>query len=504
MKPDPLGLPEAAPPTPPTHPRPPTQNRQPGRWLAPLTVMFGLGTFALAVALFAVLTTLSRAFPVTLVIDGEAYAITARALTVESLLRQLDIDPASGDSIQPPPDTPLQPDMLIRIARARTVTLMIDGTAQLLWTPLTNPAAILAGAGVTLNRDDQVMIDGTPADPAALEGWPIPVSHISVRRVTPITVVIEGEAPRPLRTTQITVGEALYEAGIDLFLADTVSVDLNSAVQRDMTITIRRASPITVIADGDVRRARAQGQVVADALSEAGVSLVGLDYAIPAADSPLVAGMAIRVIRVRETFETTDAPIPYEVVYQADPALELDQQRVIQGGQPGIERTRIRVRYENEIAIEREVEAVEIAAAPVNQVIGYGTNVVIRTLDTPDGPIQYYRQLRMYATSYHPAALGGDNVTATGATLQRGIVGANPTLLPYSTRIYVPNYGVGSIEDTGGPRSSPYWIDLGYSDADYRPWARYVDVYLLAPPPAALDYLLPDWTPLRGRPDSGN
>ena len=65
--------------------------------------------------------------------------------------------------------------------------------------------------------------------------------------------------------------------------------------------------------------------------------------------------------------------------------------------------------------------------------------------------------------------------------------------------MYVPGYGLGLMADTGGPRSSPYWIDLGYSDEDYVPWSRYIDVYLLAPVPAEVDYLLPTWTPLRGR-----
>jgi hypothetical protein len=34
-------------------------------------------------------------------------------------------------------------------------------------------------------------------------------------------------------------------------------------------------------------------------------------------------------------------------------------------------------------------------------------------------------------------------------------------------------------------------VDLGYSDADFVGWSRWVDVYLLLPVPESVDYLLP-------------
>ncbi|MEO1288028.1 MAG: hypothetical protein AAFV93_09670, partial [Chloroflexota bacterium] len=136
------------------------------------------------------------------------------------------------------------------------------------------------------------------------------------------------------------------------------------------------------------------------------------------------------------------------------------------------------------------------------QVIEYGTNVVIRTVNTPDGVREYWRVIRAYATSYHPEALGGDNITALGMELRKGIIASNPNIIPYRTNLYVPNYGIGIMADTGGTRSSPYWIDLGYSDDDWRSWSQYVDVYLLTPVPAEIDYLLPNFRPMNGIPDN--
>lgn len=486
-----------------TRPRPPRPTpRDPTRWLLALAFTFASASLILLIGLLVLLIEPAPPTPITLVIDGAALPFNTYAQTVGDALREANLDPAIGDQVDPAPETLIQANLIIRVDRARSVTLVVDGDARLLWTSLTSPADILALAEVTLTQGDRVIIDGTQIEPQDVAAYPVPASQISVRRVVPITVTVDEESPRMLETTRDTVGEALYDAGITVYVADTLSVDLNAPVYPGMAITIRRARPVTVLADGQTVRARAQGETVADALAEAGIALVGLDYTIPPVSARLIPGMSIRVIRVREELEATTVTIPYETVYQADAALELDQVRVLQNGAEGVETTRIRVRYENDIAISREIESVEITSAVQNHVIGYGTNVVIRSIDTPTGAVQYYRVLRMYATSYHPAALGGDSTTATGARLQHGVIGANPNLLPYHTQIFVPGYGVGSIEDTGGARSSIYWIDLGYSDVDWVSWSRYVDVYLLTPVPADLDYMLPAWTPMAGRPDN--
>ncbi|MFN8565455.1 MAG: G5 domain-containing protein [Anaerolineae bacterium] len=305
-----------------------------------------------------------------------------------------------------------------------------------------------------------------------------------------VTLRIHDEdGSRVLRTTGATVGEALFDAGITLYLTDSTTPDLNAPLTNDLEVTITRARPVEIIADGETIRTRSRGATVANALADAGVALVGMDYAIPAERTPLQPGISIRVIRVRESVEAEQQSLPFETVYQADSALEIDHQQVAQQGQPGVQERRIRVRYENGTPVSRSDEETVVVQAPVNRVIHYGTNIVIRTIDTPDGPREYWRVLRMYVTSYLP--VDGDNITATGHVLQKGIVGSDPTILPYGTQIYVPDYGVGEVQDTGGRRSMPLWVDLGYSEADYRGWYGYHDVYILTPVPASIDYILP-------------
>lgn len=438
---------------------------------------------------------------VTLVLGGESREIQTTAETVNDLLLEQRIQLDSDDAISPSIETPLSNGLLIMVARARSVDLVVDGDEQTVRTPFDTPADILAQEDISLREIDLIWVDGTAATIDELSIWPVPANEIIVQHAFEVTV-IDGDSETIIQTTAATVGDALYEAGITVYLSDTVIPEQGQALTSDTVITIDRARPITIQVDGVELETRVSGVTVADALTEAGIPLSGYDYSIPAETEPIEAGMTISVLRVTESMESYEETIPYETVYQANAELELDQRQIVQAGAAGIQRYFERVRFENGIEVGREPAGSEQVQTPQNEVIAYGTNIVLRTVNTPEGVHEYWRVLRVYATSYHPAALGGDNITAIGETLRHGIVGADPNIIPYRTNVYVEGYGIGMIADTGGPRSSPYWIDLGYSDEDYKGWHWYVDIYLLTPVPANVDYLLPTWRPMRGLPDN--
>lgn len=487
-----------------TQPRRPLQRQRTlPSWLL-LLLMTTTAVSLIATTGYLLRNTASQTRPlqrVTLVVGGDQRAVETTAYDVAALLHELRLEIEPQDAISAPLTAPLAEGMTVIIDRARDVRLTLDGTPRNLRTPLTQPAAILASEAIEPSETDLIYLDGTLASLDDLQNWPVPVHDITIQQTTTITI-IDGDTEQTLNTSAGTVGEALYDADIPLYLTDLIVPESSTPLTENMHITIDRAQPVTIVVDGVNIETRVQDGTVLDALNEAGLALIGLDYTIPAETEPITPEMTIRVLRVTEAIDSTDEPIAYETVLQADPALELDQRRVAQVGQSGVRRINERVRYENGVEVGREPIDTEIVQPAQNEVIGYGTNIVLRTVITPDGTREYWRKLRVYATSYHPAALGGDNITAIGETLRKGIVGANPNIIPYRTDVFVPGYGTGFIADTGGARSSPYWIDLGYSDEDYRGWSQYVDIYLLAPVPANIDYLLPAWRPMRGLPDN--
>ncbi len=482
----------------------PTPKPKRPLWL--MLALSGCVSLLLTVSLWGITqrSAQAAATPISVVImqAGQRSDVQTTARTVGDLLRAQGIVLQPQDALSMPLEAALNDGDVLTIARAREVSLRVDGAAQTLRTPYTLPFDILRQAGLAVGEHDRVWLDDLEVSPAELVMWPLPVTRIVLERAVTITLY-DDEETRTIITTADTVGEALFEAGVLLYLADEVLPDVVAPVEDGMIVQILRAQPLRIEVDGAVLETRARGETVVEVLAEAGVALIGLDRVEPPEDAPVEPGMTIRIIRVTEDIVTRDEEIPFETQYVADPELPLDQRAVRQSGQPGVRRHSERVRYENGVEVSREAVQTEVIQAPRPQIIAYGTQVVLYTLDTPDGPIEYWRKLRMYATSYHPAGLGGDSTTAIGETLRRGIVGADPRIIPYRTQLYVPGYGRGLMADTGGPRSSPYWIDLGYSDDDFIGWSRYVDVYLLPPVPPNIPYLLPEWRPLRGTADRG-
>lgn len=436
-----------------------------------------------------------------LIVGNSEQVIETRAATVGDLLREKNIALGQNDAISYPRNTLLRDEMRITISRVRDVLLTIDDVERFIQTPLENPQAILASQNIALRPADRLWLNNEHIALDTLSSWSIPVDTIEIRRAISITLQ-DGDSTQTLTTTADTVGDALYEAGIDLFVTDIVEPSADTTLVDDMIIQIDRAKPVVINVDGNTINTRVAGQTVADTLSEAGITLAGLDYAIPAETELVQAATTINVIRVTASIESREENLPFETVYQANGAMELDTRNVTQTGITGIQRHDERVRYENGEEISREPAGTTLIRATQNQVIEFGTNVVLRPINTPEGTQQYWRKLRVYATSYKPESVGGSTTTAIGMTLQKGIIGADPTIIPYRTNMYVQGYGVGIMADTGGARSSPYWIDLGYSDEDFEGWHWYTDVYLLAPVPENINYLLPNWRPMRGLPDN--
>jgi 3D (Asp-Asp-Asp) domain-containing protein len=241
---------------------------------------------------------------------------------------------------------------------------------------------------------------------------------------------------------------------------------------------------------------------VGAALAALGVPLVGEDYSVPAEDQPLPADGVVRVVRVWEAILTDQHLIPYETTYQPLPEVEIDTVYSVQAGVPGVLRRLTRVRYEDGLEVSRVTEAEVQVSDPVPQVIGYGTQIVVRTLETPDGVIEYWRAYTMYATSYaakftnRTPGTASYGRTASGKILTKGLVAIDRTLMPFGTRMYVPGYGFAEAADTGGGVRGRF-IDLGYDDWNYVGWHHVVTVYFLTPvpPPQAIRWIIPSTVP---------
>ena len=313
--------------------------------------------------------------------------------------------------------------------------------------------------------------------------------------LVPVTVVDDGKM-QELQLQALTIGRALAAEGMLVYVGDRVDPSLDSLVSSGMTIIIKRARSVLINVDGREIPFRTRQKHVAGVLADAGVTLTGLDFTHPQLLD--YAGDEIRVIRLSERYRIDYEPIPFDKQWQGVADLEIDQTRMLQAGKNGLLARRVLVRLHNGVVEEEALVDEWVKIPPVSRVVGYGMQIPIRAMDTPYGPVEYWRAVPMYATSYSPSRAGTPldapwfGITRSGKVLKKGMVAIDMRLIPLGTPLYVPGYGLAIAEDTGsGVRGR--MIDLGYEDDNFISWSTYLTVYWRTPvpPPSQITWILP-------------
>jgi len=489
------------------------------RFLSTAAWLFALGVVVLA-AILALRQAAVSGVPITVTVDGTQEVVRTSRDDVRGLLADLTLSLRPEDRLSPSPDTTLSPGLQVTIQRARRGLVSSDGRLSEVFTLRDTVGGLLSDAGIAVSPQDEILLDGQPVAldavlpqsmlervahglPAARK-WegpaPAPV-HLAIHRAVPITVD-DGSVPYTLFTTAATVGDALLRESVTLYLGDRVQPSLGSRVNPGMRVFIQRSKPVIVSADGHTVQTRTRGETVGAALMDLGIIVTGMDEVVPALHQELVDHMQVKVVRVSEVTLVESEPIPFESISVPDDQLEIDHQRLVQAGINGEYRKRWKVRFEDGAEVSRSLVDEWQAAAPVTRKMAYGRMLVPRTLDTPEGPVTYWRKIRMYATSYSPARSGTPRTapwygrTRIGMTLRKGLVAIDPKVIPFHTPLYIPGYGKALAADTGGGVRGK-WIDLGYEDHDYESWHWWVDVYVLEPrsAPEKITWVLPNYPP---------
>ena len=423
---------------------------------------------------------------VTLVVNGESQTLATYAFTVQGLLEGQGIPIGEEDSLTPPMTHWLREGETINLEQASQFLITVDGEEYILLTSERLPVEILSQVDITLFPGDQIYVDGAPGAPED------PITHraghsLQVRRGTPITLFVDGQK-QTFTSGAATLAQALWDEGIRLYSSDHLAPAPSTPLNGDpLQVQLTRSQELTIHLQSRTIPTRSTASSVGTALAEAGLALQDLDYSLPDENAPLPKDGQIQVVRVQEEIILEQEPIPFGVTFQPADSVDLDTQAILAGGEYGIQARRVRVRYEDGEEVSREVEKEWTAKEPQPRVIGYGTKITVRTVDTADGTLQYWRKVTAYATSYKPGDAGVNNTTASGATLKKGVIAVIRSWFGYmqGQRVYIPGYGIATIEDIGGGVAGQNWVDLGYAKDNYVPWNRNVTVYFLTPIPAS-------------------
>lgn len=372
------------------------------------------------------------------------------------------------------------------------VTIIDGEQATTLQTDERFPSAILSQAGITLNPDDRILFNGQSIAPDQLINDSL--ITLQIRRAVTVTLVTPDEQ-RQIKTSAVTVGEMLAESSHQLHIGNKVDPPLNSPLKDGMTISITAARGLNVSVDGQVVQIQSSARTVGEALAEAQIPLLGLDYSLPSENEALPSDGNIKVVRVSESLSLIQKPIPFESELVASADVPLDQTQILSPGENGLSIQRIRVRYEDGNEVSRVTEDETLVRPPVKRTLGYGTKIEVKAAVVDGTTIEYWRAVQMYATSYSPCRSGGDRCysgTSSGKKLAKGMVGLRYSwyLAMGGQPLYIPGYGFATVEDVCGGCVGKPWVDLGYSDEDWEQWSSWVTVYFLTPVPQNIIYVL--------------
>lgn len=356
------------------------------------------------------------------------------------------------------------------------------------------PVSMLVQAGIILEPDDRLFLNGREIQ----LDQPLPESRsytIQIHRA--VTLTINGKT---MHTPALTVGEALADAGNSLYTGDRLDPPADTQVISGMKITYLPSQEFTVSLDNRQIIIRSADMTVENVLAAGGTPLLDLDISQPAENDSIPRDGLIRIVRVAEAIVLSQKSIPYTSQTIDSPDIALGQQVILKPGQTGLSVTRTRIRYEDGQVVKRTQEIESVVRPPQPRVIAAGTKLVINTATVNGVTFQYWRSMKMYATSYSPCRSGVPgqcfNGTKSGLPLQKGVIAVDPSTYGYlvGQKVFISGYGSAVVGDIGGgyiiekelgvPRE--LWIDLGYADSNYQEAPGWVTVYFLVPAPATI------------------
>ncbi len=346
------------------------------------------------------------AYHVSSVFDPESDALAAAAVSLEPGDRILAGNEGAYTSLA--------------VQGARPVMIEVDGQSLELRTLSTTVAGVLAESGISLKPGDEVLLDGhaattrsSLASAAYLARRSQPVSsevaavsptalRLTILRAKPVEVVVDTLAVE-VSSAASTVAGVLKQIGMTVREEDLVRPGLDTPVTAGLTIRLAEARSVNLRVDGREEVLYTQARTVREVLGLLGVSPGPEDLLSPARETPIINGMSIVVGLTRVMDELVDETIPPPIVFETDPLLPAGQVKVIPGA-PGLKQTTYSVTYKNGVETGRTLTKAGVVreTVPTRQVTGTaGSAGGLGILDVPGYNGPFLSKMTVRATWYN-------------------------------------------------------------------------------------------------------
>jgi uncharacterized protein YabE (DUF348 family) len=188
----------------------------------------------------------------------------------------------------------------------RLITIYDRGVEKVILSQAATIGDVLREANIAIDDKDVV-------EPATTEKLVASSYQVNIYRARPV-VIVDGSIRQRIMTPYQTTEQIVASAGITLYPEDETAVSRidNLAEGAGLQLVITRAIPFSFTLYGKTAITRSQGKTVGEMLTEKGIKLNQDDRVLPSQDTPLTAGMPVRVWREGKQTITIDEPVDFE------------------------------------------------------------------------------------------------------------------------------------------------------------------------------------------------
>lgn len=274
---------------------------------------------------------------------------------------------------------------------------------------------------------------------------------------------------------------------IVLFLATSLSI----AVFLGGYWTLKKEQ-ISLVVKGEEIKVSSFKKTVRELLSENEIQYDDDDIITPSLSSELKDYMEIKVVEVTQSQVTEKEDIPYSVKLIDDNDLLKGKTKVTQEGKSGEKEITYNLTYYDGKLVKKALEGEKISQEPVDKIVkkGIKEEVVVASRSTTsrnsssseskassasNSASKNGKHMVVQATAY-----AGDSITSTGTVPKWGTIAVDPKVIPYGSKVYIPQFNKTFIaEDCGGAvKGNIIDIFMG-SEAECYKWGRRtIDIYI--------------------------
>jgi len=227
--------------------------------------------------------------------------------------------------------------------------------------------------------------NGVPLDPNDLvePGLDVPLIannyEVNIYRARPVTIV-DGEARTKVMSAYQTADQIVQHAGITLHDEDTTSIDANTNMVSEgagVTLTITRATPLTLLLYGTPTTVYTQTKTVGDLLAEKKIVMGQNDTLSVSITAPIQANMTVELWRNGTQTATQQESIPFDTQQIKDADQPVGYHQVQTPGVNGIKMVTYQIDMKNGQEVSRSQIQSVTTQQPTNEVDVIGTKIVL-------------------------------------------------------------------------------------------------------------------------------